>query len=161
MRQFEMNPLRLTILVYAAIFLLMIAPVCFAQRSADKKPEAAKQPAAEYKSSAAYAEVLERKTELQANLESLLVEFTYDYPKVKEIKYTLGLLQKETDRLAGAKTVNATQMTLALGKLIVRKTELETDLWSLSETYKPEHPDVKRAKRKVEIYEAAIKEILG
>ena len=94
-------------------------------------------------------------------MESLLVEFTEDYPKVKEIRHTIALIQKETDRLAAVKSLNATQMTLALGRLIVRKVELETDLWSLLDTYKAEHPDVKRAKRKVEIYEAAIKEILG
>ena len=142
--------------------LLVFVTGGFAQRTAPAKKMEPIQPAAlEYRSSAAYAEILERRTELQANLESLLIEFTEDYPKVKEIRYTIGLLQKETDRLAAVKTLGATQMTLALGKLIVRKTELETDLWSLSETYKAEHPDVKRAKRKVEIYEAAIKEILG
>ena len=143
------------------MFLSAAVAGCFAQRPAAKKPEPVQPVAVEYKSSAAYAEILERRTELQASLESLLVEFTDDYPKVKEIKHTLGLMQKEAERLASVKSLNSSQMTLALGKLIVRKVELETDLWSLLETYKAEHPDVKRAKRKVEIYEAAIKEILG
>ncbi|MEO7672559.1 MAG: hypothetical protein ABIU09_00600 [Pyrinomonadaceae bacterium] len=146
-------------LIFGGLLLSISAVGCLAQQAA-KKPESA-HPAAEYRSSAAYAEILERKTELQANLESLLVDFTDDYPKIKEIRYTLGLMQKESDRLAAVKALNASQMTLALGKLIVRKIELETELWSLLETYKSEHPDVKRAKRKVDIYEAAIKEILG
>lgn len=152
---------RLSKAIFAVLFLSVSVLGCFAQRAATRKPEPAQPAATEYRSSAAYAEVLERRTELQATLESLLVEFTDDYPKVKEIKHTLGLMQKETDRLAAVKSLNSSQMTLALGKLIVRKVELETDLWGLLETYKPEHPDVKRAKRKVEIYEAAIKEILG
>lgn len=147
--------------IFAGMFLSVAAAGCFAQRAAAKKPEVAQPAVAEYKSSAAYAEILERRTELQANLESMLVEFTDDYPKVKEIKHTLGLMQKETERLAAVKSLNSSQMTLALGKLIVRKVELETELWVLLETYKPEHPDAKRAKRKLEIYEAAIKEILG
>jgi len=45
--------------------------------------------------------------------------------------------------------------------LIVRRIELETDVWNLQRNYKDEHPDVKRAKRKVEIYENAISEILN
>ena len=115
-----------------------------------------------YRSSPAYAELLVKRTELESELESLLVEYTEDYPKVKETRYTLTLVQKESERLAAAsKTLPPTQMTLALGKLIVRKVELETELWNLLETYKPEHPDAKRAKRKVDIYEAAIKEMLG
>ncbi len=52
------------------------------------------------------------------------------------------------------------KLTLALGKLIVRKIELETDLWNLRRQYNDEHPEVKRAKRKVEVFERAIKEIL-
>ena len=148
-------------IIFAVAILLMISAGCFAQRVPAAKPNSVQLLPLEYKASAAYAEILERRTELQANLESLLVEFTEDYPKVKEIRHTIALIQKETDRLAAVKSLNATQMTLALGRLIVRKVELETDLWSLLDTYKAEHPDVKRAKRKVEIYEAAIKEILG
>lgn len=113
------------------------------------------------RSSAAYPELLLKRTELRSDLESLLLEYTEEYPKVIEIRFTLGVVQKETDRLNKLKSKEGSRLTLALGKLIVRKIELETDLWSLLRNYKDEHPDVKRAKRKVEIYEAAIREILG
>lgn len=112
-------------------------------------------------SSPAYAEVLLKRTELQSDLESLILEYTEDYPKVKELRYTLSLLQKEIQRIIAVKPSESMKLTLALGKLMVKKAELETDLWGLQATYKDDHPDVKRAKRKVEIYEAAIKEILG
>ena len=111
--------------------------------------------------SPAYAELLLAKTELQADLESLLVDYTEEYPKVQESRFKLDSLHRESIRLAKLKPVDPSRLTLALGKLIVRKVELETDLWKLLKTYKEEHPDVKRAKRKVEIFEAAIKEILG
>jgi hypothetical protein len=110
-------------------------------------------------SSPAFAEVLLRKTELQADLESLLTEYTEDYPKVKESRYELSMLQKESDRLMGVKETS--KLTLALGKLIVRKCELETELWSLLNQYKEGHPDVKRAQKKVDIFEQAIRQILG
>ena len=112
-------------------------------------------------SSPAFAEILLRKTELQADLESLLSEYTEDYPKVKETQYQLTQLQKGMDRVLAIKAADSSKLTLALGKLIVRKCELETELWSLLNQYKEGHPDVKRAKRKVDVFEQAIKQILG
>jgi hypothetical protein len=113
------------------------------------------------KGTPAYAEVLFRRTELEADLESLLVDYTEDYPKIKEIRLELSLIKKETDRLLAVKQADASKLTLALGKLIVRKITLQTELEALLLQYKDEHPDVKRARRRVAIFEGAIKEILG
>lgn len=112
-------------------------------------------------SSPAFAELLLRKTELEADVESMLSEYTEDYPKVKEAKYQLAVIGRETLRVEAVKPADAGKLTLALGKLIVRKCELETELWSLQNQYKEDHPDVKRAKRKVVVFEQAIKQILG
>ncbi len=113
------------------------------------------------RSSPAYAEVVLRRTELSAELESLLLEYTEEYPKVAEMRHSLAILQKDRERILAIKPAESIKLTLALGKLMVKRAELETDLWQLLKTYKEEHPDVKKARRKVEIYEAAIKEILG
>jgi hypothetical protein len=43
---------------------------------------------------------------------------------------------------------------------MVRKCALDTDVWSLLKQFNDSNPDVKRAKRKAEIFEAAINEIL-
>jgi hypothetical protein len=113
------------------------------------------------RSSAAYAEVLVIRTDLEANLESLRADYTEEFPKVREIRIQLDLIKKETDRLFATKSSDTSRLTQALGKLMVRKVELESDLLSLQQQYKDGHPDVVKAKRKVEIYENAIKEILG
>lgn len=144
------------------IAILIFAAACFSQASGQisvKKAPAGDSTSVQ-RSTPAYAEVLLRRTELGAELESLLVEYTEDYPKVAEIRFTLITLQKEGERILAVKSAESAKLTLALGKLMVRKSELETDFWRLLKTYKDEHPDVKRAKRKVEIYESAIKEIL-
>lgn len=112
------------------------------------------------KSSPAYAEVLLRKTELLSELESLLVEYTEEYPKVKDLRFETVLLQKELDKLLAVNPAESSKLSAALGKLMVRKCELETNLWSLQKEFNDQHPDVKRAKRKLEIFEAAIKDIL-
>ena len=113
------------------------------------------------RSSAAFSEVIFRRAELEAELESLLLEFTEEYPKVKADRYSIVQLQKQIEVLLSTKPGDSARLTLALGKLMVKKVELETDLWALQQSLADGHPDVKRAKRKVEIFEKAIKDILG
>jgi uncharacterized protein involved in exopolysaccharide biosynthesis len=111
-------------------------------------------------SSPAYAELLLKKTELQSELEALVLEYTEEYPRVKEIRATLLLCDREMMRLVRVKPADSARLTLALGKLMTRKVDVETELWKLLQTYKDEHPEVKRARKKVEIFENAIAEIL-
>lgn len=113
------------------------------------------------RSSPAYAEVLLRKTELQADLESLLADYTEENPKIIDIRSELASLTKGIDRIFSVRPSETGKLTLALGKMIVRKAGLETDVKRLLRTYKPDHPEVLRLKRKVDIYDGAIKEILG
>lgn len=112
------------------------------------------------KSSPAYAEVLLRKTEQTAELEDLLVEYTEEYPKVQQLRAELALLNKEMNRILAVNPSEASKLTLALGKLILRKVDLELDYEKVQKQYTDDNSDVKQAKRKVEIFEAAIKEIL-
>lgn len=112
------------------------------------------------KSSPAYAEVLLQKTEFEAQLEDLLVSFTADFPKVKELRFQIGLIQKQMDRILGVGSADAGKLSSGLGRLIVRKVELETELWNLRAQYNDDFPEVKKAKRKVEVFDKAINEIL-
>jgi hypothetical protein len=111
--------------------------------------------------SAAYAEVLLRETELRAEVESLLLEHTEDFPSVKASRYAIALIEKEKGKLLSLSEKDFGKLTLALGKIQVRKVEAQMELWRLQQSLADGHPDVKRAKRKVEVFEAAIREILG
>ncbi len=113
------------------------------------------------RSSPAYAELLLKRTEVQAQLEMLAVEYTDQHPKVAEGRYALEMIDRERARLFAVKPADAGKLSLGLGRLMVRKAELEVDLWTLRKSMQEAHPDVKRAKRRVEIYETAIREILG
>lgn len=145
-----------------AIFIFILAAVGNAQTAANtvSKKTASNQAVSAIKSSPAYAEILLLKTELESQLEDFSADYTDDFPKLKEIRFELGLLQKEADKILGVGSADAGKLTVALGKLIVRKVELETNLWNLKNQYKDDYPEVKRAKRKVEVFEKAIKEIL-
>ena len=113
------------------------------------------------KASPAYAELLLRKTELESELESLLIDFTEDYPRIKDIRMELDFLKSESDRILSVKPADSARLTLALGKLILGKLGHSVTLKRLQMQYQDGHPSVKKEKRQVEIFEAAIKEILG
>jgi hypothetical protein len=112
-------------------------------------------------SSAAYAELVLKRTEVRSDVESLSLEYTEEYPKLKELRFVLTLFDRDLARIGKVKPADSSKLTLALGKLMLRSIEIETDLWNLQKNYKEEHPDVRRAKRKLEIYDSAIDEILN
>jgi hypothetical protein len=43
---------------------------------------------------------------------------------------------------------------------MVRKCELGTDLWKLQQDFNDQHPEVKRTRRKTELFESAINDVL-
>ena len=150
-------------IVFLLIFILLPASFSHSQTSVKNgstQSISAKPGAQTIKSSPAYAELLLRKTERAAELEELLLDYTEEFPRVKQIRFELNLIQKEMDKVSAVNVAEAGKLSLALGKLLVRKIELEVDLWNLKIQYNDDQADVKRAKRKIEIYDKAVKEIL-
>jgi hypothetical protein len=149
--------------LFAVMLIPVLAGIAFGQKNTGTEASKTPAPAAAnpVRFSPAFAEVLLVKTELQSDLESLLVDYTDEYPKIKEARFQLSVIQKDMERLLAVKPAEVPKLTLALGKLMVRKIEIETNLWGLRVKYSDDHPEVKRAKRKLEIFEAAIKDILG
>jgi hypothetical protein len=146
------------------LFIIIAAVImCAVPASAQLGSKPAGTPSTEtnIRSTPAYAEVLLRKTELTAELESLLMSYTEDYPKVVDLRRELEVLKPEMDRLVALKPSDSGKLTTALGRLILGKVSHAAELKKLQTQFQDAHPDVKREKRMVEIYEAAIKEILG
>jgi chromosome segregation ATPase len=112
------------------------------------------------RSSAAYAEVLLRTTEVKAELESLAADYTETSTRIVDLRSELNALSRAIDRLVAVRPSEAAKLTTALGKLLVRKAALDADLERLSRSYTSDNTAVKRARKKVEIYDAAIKEII-
>lgn len=145
-------------LMFGAAVLLLAATLAYSQ---DAARNIAQTEAGPIRSSPAYSEILLRKTEIQADLEAFTADYTEANPKIADLRFELGALNKELEKVFAVRPTETSKLTLALGKLIVRKAGLETDLNRLSRSYNKDHPEVKRMKRKVEIFDAAIREILG
>src|SRR5215217_268624 len=99
--------------VLIALFPLFAATLCFSQTKT--KPVTPVSAAQSVRTSPAYAEVLLRKTELLAELEALLVDYTEEFPKVREIRFETGQLQKDLDRLLAVNSAEASKLSAALG----------------------------------------------
>jgi predicted nuclease with TOPRIM domain len=116
--------------------------------------------AAAIKGTQAYAEVLLRKTELLADLEAFSPDYTEANPRMLELRAELSSIEKSLTRILAVKPSEAGRLTEALGRMMVKKAGLEADLQHLSRQYNKDYPDVKRAQRRVDLYESAISDIL-
>src|SRR5437879_5385086 len=143
--------------MFGFVFLALAATVSFSQTN---EKNAALADTGPIRASAAYAEILLRKTELQAELESLLPDYTEKNPKIIDLRLELSALNSSLERVFSVKPSESGKLTLALGKLIVRKAALDADLAHLLQSYNNDHPEVKRMRRKVDIFDAAINEVL-
>ncbi|MFN6963789.1 MAG: hypothetical protein ACK4S4_08490 [Pyrinomonadaceae bacterium] len=151
--------MRSTILAAAACGGIVIGSYAAVSAQPAPKPAAAAT-VSSASSTPAFAEVLLRRTEYESELESLLLDYTEEYPRVKELRYALGQVRDTESKLLAVKPDDQQRLTLALGKLLVRRIELEVDLWRLRQTYAASSPDVRRAARRLEIYDRAIRQIL-
>lgn len=142
------------------IFVLLPASVVFPQTRTKTDTMQKSSPPSAIKSSPAYAELILRKVERESELEALTLDYTDEFPKIKEFKFELDLINRAVNRISMVNAADTGKLTLALGKLLVRKIEVEIELWNLQMQYKEENAEIKRAKRKIEIFERAIKEIL-
>ena len=113
------------------------------------------------KGTSAYAEVLLRKTELLADLEAFSPDYTEANPKIAELRAELASIDKSLTRILAVKPAQLGRLTEALGRMMVKKASYEADLQRFSRQYNKDYPDVKRAQRRVDLYESAINEILG
>lgn len=139
--------------------------VSAANAQAKTKQESQKPPkvvfSQEVRASATYAELMLVRTELESEIESLLIDHTESFPKIVEDRYHLAMVDIALNRVAAVKPADSGKLTVALGKLLVREAELETDIWSLKLIYTDGHPEVKQAVKKLSIYAAVTKDILG
>ena len=149
------------LLLLTSLFLLIFGALSVSGQT-NRKPVPTPEPSiGSSTATAAFAEIALKRAEFEADLEGFLVDYTDDFPKVKELRFALTKIEAESERLKALKATDRDRATSALGKLMVRKVESEIELWKLQQSYADGHPEVRRAKKRVEIFEKAIKEILS
>ncbi|MEP6923254.1 MAG: hypothetical protein ABI954_02210 [Pyrinomonadaceae bacterium] len=108
----------------------------------------------------AYAEVYASKVEAEADLKVLSMDLTEETTQVREKKLERDLLAREIRWLEALPSISHDKMTVALGRLLVRKTQAEVSLKMLSENYAESFPTVKKARTRIEVYNSEIQKLL-
>lgn len=147
---------------FFSIFFLLIFSLSIFSQTDEKKPKLdySTPTSKAIKSSPAYASLILHRTNLRAELEEMLVTYTEDFPKVVDARHEIDLVNFQLSRLLDTKITDSCRLSDSLGKLMLQRTAVEMLLWNLRKKYNEEHPDVQRAKKKLDIYEKAVAEIL-
>jgi uncharacterized protein involved in exopolysaccharide biosynthesis len=140
------------------ILLLAAAGASFAQKDPPEEPHSG--PPDYLRASPAFAEIVLRKAILEAELEDLLVRYTEEFPKVVEKRFEISELDKSLDSLSKVPESESTKLSIALGRMLVQRAAYATELEMLTRRYNDAHPEVKRARRKFEVFDRAVKRIL-
>src|SRR6267143_3097867 len=78
-------------------------------------------PPADPKSTPAYAMLILRKVEVQAKLDSLLEQYTSDWPRAKPLQFELDALKVEMKKMTEVAEPSVAKLTSAYGTLILRR----------------------------------------
>lgn len=141
------------------LFVILLAAGTSLSQSTPDVAKSARTP--EYvRASPAFAEIILRKAILEAELEELLLRYTEDFPRIVEKRFEISELDEAEDGLKEIPESEASKLSLALGKMLVQRATYATELEMLTRRYNDAHPEVKRAKRKFEIFDKAVKRIL-
>jgi uncharacterized protein involved in exopolysaccharide biosynthesis len=144
---------------FLIVFIFVYSLSIFAQTD-NKKVEYSTPTSKAIKSSPAYSALILQRTIIRAELEEMLVTYTEDFPKVKDARHEIDLINFALSRLLDTKVTDSCKLSDSLGQLLIKKTAVEMELYNLKKKYKDDHPDVLRTKRKLDIYEKAVVEIL-
>ncbi|MBC7798437.1 MAG: hypothetical protein H7Z37_16330 [Pyrinomonadaceae bacterium] len=104
------------------------------------------------KSSAAYGEIIAALAEAKVDLKILLFDYKEAAPQVVAKRQLIESYQTEIGKLEAMPTTIAPKLTLALGRLLVKKIEAGAELNELTKEYAEEYPSVKKARIRLQVF---------
>ena len=108
----------------------------------------------------AYSMLIERRVKVQAQLETLLHEYSSNWPPAKKLQAELDALKTEMKRMSELDQMLMPKLTSGVGALILRKTVLISEIKMLTEEESSEWPPLKEKQRELELLEKQIEKIL-
>lgn len=109
----------------------------------------------------AYTLLVQRKVKLQAELETVLAEYSSDWPPAKRLQFELDALKVEMKKLAETDEAQIPKLTNGYGTLLLRRAALEGEIESLSQEQGSDWPDLKQKRRELELLDNELKKILN
>ena len=88
------------------------------------------------------------------------MDLTEDAAQVREKKLERDLLARAIRWLEALPAASQPKLTMALGRLAVRKAQAEANLKTVSQDYADEHPTVKKARARFAVYNSELEKLL-
>jgi hypothetical protein len=138
------------------LVLVLVLAFFPAATSAQKIAEPEQNP----KTTQAYSMLILEKVKLQAELESLLSEYSSVWPKSKRVQFELDTLESEMKKMAEIEESKVIKLTAGYGSLVLRRIALATDAHVLLEEEGPEWPTLKQKQRELELLDKEIQKLM-
>jgi hypothetical protein len=109
----------------------------------------------------AYSMLIERRVKVQAELETLLNEYSSEWPPAKKLQAELDALKIEMKKMSETEQPLIPKLTSGVGALILRKATLITEIKMMAEERESEWPEAKEKQRELELLNKQIEKILS
>jgi hypothetical protein len=139
------------------LLVLVLAFAIFPAATLAQKPSAPEQ---NPKTTQAYSMLIQQKVKLQAELESLLSEYSSDWPKTKKVQFELDTLKSEMKKMAEVEESKVIKLTSGFGSLVLRRIALATEVHMLLEEEGSEWPTYKLKQRELELLDKEIQKLM-
>lgn len=139
------------------LLVLVLAFAFFPAATLAQKPS---EPEQNPKTTQAYSMLIQQKVKLQAELESLLSEYSSDWPKSKMLQFELDTLKSEMKKMAEVEESKVIKLTSGFGSLVLRRIALATEVHVLLEEEGSEWPTFKLKQRELELLDKEIQKVM-
>ena len=109
----------------------------------------------------AYSVLVERRVKVQAQLETMLAEYSSEWPPARQLQAELDALKVEMKKMGEMDQPMMPKLTSGIGSLILRKTVLISEIKMLLEEQSSEWPPLKEKQRELELLNKQIEKILS
>ena len=140
--------------------LLLVLALAFAFSPAATLAQKGSEPEQNPKTTQAYSMLIQEKVKLQAELESLLIEYSSDWPKSKMLQFKLDTLKSEMKKMAEVEESKVIKLTSGFGSLVLRRITLATEVHVLLEEQGSEWPTFKLKQRELELLDKEIEKLM-
>jgi hypothetical protein len=132
--------------------LLIFGPALYAQKPLTNKE-------VDPRTTPAYSMLIERRVKVQAQLETLLSQYTSDWPDARKLQAEFDALKLEMKKMSEMDQLMIPKLTNGYGMLIVRKTALIGDIQLTLQEEGSDWPPLKEKQRELELLDKQIQKL--
>jgi hypothetical protein len=111
------------------------------------------------KVSEAYSLLIQRKAKVQSELDTLVTQYSSEWPPAKQLQFELDALKSEMKKMSEVDQSKVSKLTSGYGRLILRKVYLAGEIQLLLQEESSEWPLTKEKQRELELLDKEIQKL--